>query len=451
MATGGTFRNPINSRADPTMVHYGDAYYLATTSGDRVRIWSAPSVTGLPGAEPVDVWVAPHPTDRSPLVWAPALWRLDGPNGSRWYIYFTWSETGVDNDHRMYVLESTGDDPIGPYTFLGRLADYGTYAIDGEPFVHDGQLYFTWSAPGRGHARGPNQIYAAVMTNPWTTTGDPIALPVEGGGCTEVREGPTFLYRNGRTFLTYSTCDTGKPDYQLWMISIGAGADPMIAGNWTQHPGPVFARNDDAGVFGPGHHFFFRSPDGSEDWIAYHGKNTVEYDYHWRTARIQPFTWNADGTPSFGSPLSLDEPIPLPAGDPGPGTQTINDATIGAEPNSVSYVGDWSTDTDCAYQCFGGDEHWSGNPGDTATFHFSGSRIALYSARDAGHGIAAISVDDGPETPVDLYGTPRVGQQLNYVSPPLTPGPHTLTVRVTGQRNDASSGTVISVDRADVW
>lgn len=441
-----TFRNPVNAGADPCVVCYGGRYYLTSTAGDRIRIWSASSVAELPVAEPVDVWVAPHPTDRSPLVWAPALWRLDGPDGPRWYVYFTWSETGADVDHRMYVLESAGDNPGGPYTFRGQIADYGAYAIDGEPFVHDGRPYFAWSSPGRGHERGPNQIYAAAMADPWTTTGEPVALPVDAGGCPEVREGPTFLYRNGRTFLTYSTCDTGKPDYQLWMISLREGRDPLVPGNWEQHPGPIFARNDPAGVFGPGHHFFFRSPDGSEDWISFHGKNTAEYSYRWRTARVQPFTWNADGTPNLGVPLSLDTPIPLPAGDPGPGTTSIDDA----DP-AVAYVGEWTVTSEHAAQCFGGAEHTSDRAGDTAIIRFAGTRIALYGICGPDRGIAAVSVDGGPETMVDLYGTPRVGQQQTYVSPPLAAGAHTLTLRVTGGCNTESGGTLVGVDRADVW
>jgi GH43 family beta-xylosidase len=34
-----------------------------------------------------------------------------------------------------------------------------------------------------------------------------------------------------------------------------------------------------------------------------------------RTTRVQRFTWNADGTPNFGTPLSLSTQITPPAGE----------------------------------------------------------------------------------------------------------------------------------------
>jgi hypothetical protein len=349
----------------------------------------------------------------------------------------------------MYVLESAGDDPTGPYSFKAKLADFGEYAIDGEPITHNGQQYFVWTGPGRGQG-GPAQLYIVRMSNPWTATGARVAIPADGG-CTEVREGPTPLYRNGRTFLTYSTCDTGKPDYQLWMKSIANGADPMVASNWVQHPGPIFSRNDSTGVWGPGHHSFFTSPDGTEDWIAYHGKNTSTYTYAFRTARVQKLNWNADGTPNLGSPLAAGATQNLPSGDPGAATYWINDTDVGTGQNQVEYAGNWSSGSGCGNQCFWGNDHWSGETNASATIRFTGTKVALLSVVDKGNGIAGISVDGGPEQRIDYYSSIRVGEQLNYVSPTLPAGPHTLKVRVTGDKNAASTSTVISLDRIEVY
>jgi GH43 family beta-xylosidase len=82
--------------------------------------------------------------------------------------------------------------------------------------------------------------------------------------------------------------------------------------SWIQHPVPVFERDDKARVFGPGHHGFFRAADGT-DWIVYHAKTVSAYTYRGRSTRVQPFTWNADGTPDFGRPLPLSKPISEPA------------------------------------------------------------------------------------------------------------------------------------------
>lgn len=241
-----TFRNPVNPSADPSLMFHNGRYYVATTRGDRIGIWSSPSLATLLVQPEQVVWRDSDPS-RNTQMWAPAFRQV----GGRWYIYYTASD-GVDANHRMYVIESEGDNPLGPYHFKAKIADFGEYAIDGEPITVNGQQYFVWTGPGRGQG-GPAQLYIARMSNPWTVTGGRVAIPA-AGGCSEVREGPTPIYGNGRVFLTYSSCDTGKPDYQLWMKSIANGADPMVAANWVQHPGPIFSRNDETGVWGPGHH-----------------------------------------------------------------------------------------------------------------------------------------------------------------------------------------------------
>ncbi|MGH8791890.1 MAG: glycoside hydrolase family 43 protein [Stackebrandtia sp.] len=444
----GEFRNPINGAADPTIVHHDGNYYLSTTQGDRLSVWKSPSLAGLLTAPRQDVWIESDPS-RNQQMWAPALHQFDSPEGPRWYLYYTASD-GVDENHRMYVLESEGDDPAGPYQFKARIADHGEYAIDGEPFMLNGKPYFVWTGPGRGMG-GPSQLYIQEMSDPWTTVGDRVAIPADGG-CPEVREGPTPLYGDGQTFLTYSTCDTGKPDYQLWMKSIADGANPMDPASWVQHAGPAFARDDAAGVWGPGHHFFFKSPDGTEDWIAYHGKNTGEYTYSFRTTRAQKIGWNDDGTPALGTPLAAGATQALPSGDPGPGTRAINDFDVGGDDFQVEYAGTWNSGSGCGVQCYQGDDHWSQEAGATATFTFTGTQIALFSVRDVGNGYATFSIDGGDESePVDFYSDIRVGEQPNYVSPVLEPGTHTLRVTVTGEKNSSASAAFVSVDRAEVY
>jgi GH43 family beta-xylosidase len=440
----GSMRNPVNPGPDPFMTYYEGRYYLTTTQGDRIRMWSAASAADLLRAAPTTVW---RPTDpsRNQHVWAPEFYHL----GEHWYLYYT-ADDGVDDHHRIYVAESAGDDPLGPYHFKAKLVapnHTGDFAIDPAIMQHDGRLYLAYSGINRYQHNGLN---IAPMSNPWTVSGDAVALNA-AGGCPEVREGPAFLYRNGRTWMTYSTCDTGKPDYQVWMMSLDASADPLRPGNWRQHQGAVFSRDDARGVFGPGHHGFFRSPDGTEDWIVYHAKTTSAYTYSDRTTRIQRIGWNTDGSPNLGRPLAKGATFDLPSGDPGPGSYWINDDGRSNGPGSIAYTGSWNSGPGCAAQCFWGDDHWSDRAGNTATWSFTGTRIALLSVRDTGNGYADISVDGGPATRVDLYDAIRKGEVLQYVSPPLPAGPHTLRVTVTGQHDASSGASFVSIDRAEVW
>jgi GH43 family beta-xylosidase len=302
-----TFTNPINPGPDPWMLYYEGNYYLTTTQGNCLRMWKAPTLAAIKTAPSVTVWTDDDPM-RSHGIWAPEFHFIDG----HWYLYYTaMAATRVDTTHRMHVLESEGSDPLGPYRYKGRLFDPDNdfYAIDGSVFQHpsDDRWYFLWAAhPG-------HRIRIARMKNPWTLEGGSVNIPAAGFGCEEVREGPVILKRNGRLFLTYSACDTGKPDYKLGMLIADETADVMNPDVWEQVPDPVFERNDPAGVFGPGHHGFFQSPDTTEDWIVYHGKTTSEYTYRGRTTRVQKFTWNAEGTPNFGKAHSLDTVLTEPS------------------------------------------------------------------------------------------------------------------------------------------
>jgi GH43 family beta-xylosidase len=307
-SSAGTLQNPINPGPDPWMLWHEGNYYLTTTQGDCIRIWKAPNLAALKTSQPVTVW-QDSDTSRSRGIWAPEFHFIS----NRWYLYYTaTSSDGADQNHRMHVLESSGADPLGPYAYKGRLINPTNdhYAIDGSVFQKpgDGSWYFLWAAQP-GHV-----ITIAHMANPWTLQGNGVVIPASGFGCAEVREGPLVLQRNGKLFLVYSACDTGKPDYKLGMLIAAETADLMEPGSWVQYPRPVFERSDINGVFGPGHNGFFRSPDGKEDWIVYHGKTNPEYTYRGRTTRAQKFTWNPDGTPDFGIPLPLDAVLREPSG-----------------------------------------------------------------------------------------------------------------------------------------
>ena len=111
-----------------------------------------------------------------------------------------------------------------------------------------------------------------------------------------------------------SHCAT--PEYKLGMLTYNGG-DPLNSSSWVKSATPVFQRNNAAGVYGPGHNGFFKSPDGTEDWIVYHATTNPNGNCDLnRSTRAQRFTWNADGTPNFGTPASLSTTLTAPSGEP---------------------------------------------------------------------------------------------------------------------------------------
>jgi hypothetical protein len=220
----------------------------------------------------------------------------------------------------MHVLESSGTDPLGPYTYKGRIFDPQNdgWAIDASILnMSDGALYVLFSA-----WVGPDQsLFIAPMSNPWTISGSRVLLSKPTydweRSLANVNEGPEVLQHDGKIFIIYSASACWGPDYRLGMLEYNGG-DVLSATSWVKHAQPVFERSDANSVYGPGHNGFFTSPDGKEHWIVYHANAaTSDGCTGERTTRVQKFTWNADGTPNFGTPLSLDTAIAAPAGERG--------------------------------------------------------------------------------------------------------------------------------------
>ncbi|HEX2080728.1 MAG TPA: glycoside hydrolase family 43 protein [Longimicrobium sp.] len=316
-----TFANPVAPGADPWVVREGGQYYLIQSLGRSINVSRSATLTGVAGGGQ-QVWAAPDTGWNSTNVWAPELHRV----GNRWYIYYAAGRAGPPFIHqRSGVLESVGDDPMGPYVDRGMLytgddqagGAPARWAIDFTIGRINGQLYGVWSGWQTDAAtdRTPQHLYVAPMSNPYTVSGNRVRIsspvePWEDGTELDLQEGPALLQRNGQTFIIYSTRESWLPDYRLGQLRL-TGADPLQPSSWTKS-GPVFASGE--GVVGVGHASFTTSPSGMEDWIVYHAKTSATPGWD-RVIRMQPFTWKADGSPDFGIPVASGRQIARPAGE----------------------------------------------------------------------------------------------------------------------------------------
>jgi GH43 family beta-xylosidase len=339
----GTLRNPLNAAAgaDPWLVYYeGNYYFSATTGSSSLVMRKSPTLAGLKMAGSQVIYTETEPS-RCCNMWAPEFFMLDGPDGPRWYYYYSAGTSDTLDNQRTHVLESAGTDPMGPYTYKGKVADptNDVWAIDGSLLQLNDELYFLFSS-----WTGDYQIiYIAPMSDPWTISGSRVELTRSEYDWEKhgpyVNEGPEALYHDDDTFIIYSASFCATPDYALGMLTYNGG-DPMDKASWEKSAEPVFQRSDANGVFGPGHNGFFKSPDGTEDWIVYHA-NDAESDVcdQGRTTRVQKIEWNEDGTPNFGEPLSLDTVIDAPSGDEGIDVyETVSFASVGMEGTLLRHV-----------------------------------------------------------------------------------------------------------------
>ncbi len=130
------------------------------------------------------------------------------------------------------------------------------------------------------------------------------------------------------------------------------------------------------------------------------------------------------------------------------GSTSINDNITGKGLNQFEYNKKWNYGSQS--NAYLEDNHWSSARGAYSKVRFNGTQIKLYGATSYNHGIAAVSIDNGRETFIDLYTAGRADNVLLYTSPVLGQGQHTLKVRVTGKKNRYSKGTNITVDRVNI-
>ncbi len=129
--------------------------------------------------------------------------------------------------------------------------------------------------------------------------------------------------------------------------------------------------------------------------------------------------------------------------------RTVNDNATVAGADQFVYSPDWGY-TATEWGAYSGDNHYTNTPDAYAQLYFTGSKVQLYGAKNNNQGIAAISIDDGPETMVDTYASSRLDQQLLFESKNLTNQGHVLRIRSTGQKSGSASNTYVSIDRADI-
>lgn len=150
---------------------------------------------------------------------------------------------------------------------------------------------------------------------------------------------------------------------------------------------------------------------------------------------------------SSGNLIEIDC-LEYQTGGAAPTMTIVNDNTLGAGANQFNYTGTWSSGPQTG--AFANDNHWSSVANAAVTISFTGTRIDLYGAIAPSHGLAAVSIDGGPETTVDYFATARADNRRVFQSPLLFEGNHTLRVRVTATRNPSSTANIVTIDRVAI-
>ncbi|MDD7885118.1 glycoside hydrolase family 43 protein [Flavivirga sp. 57AJ16] len=315
-----TFRNPIlDSGPDPWVFKNGEEYFVTFTTGYNITLRRTSKMSDLKNGAQKVIWTPPASGFNSKEIWAPELHKIDG----KWYVYYAASDGNNDN-HKMWVLENTSNDPFqGTWEDKGELLlPDNKWAIDGSPFELNGEYYFIWSG-WEGNTNVQQNVYIAKMQDPLTVVGERVCLikPTDSWETNNVfptvTEGPQFLKKDDKLFIFYSAGGCWTDGYSIGLIWTDEHSDLLNPDLWERaNNNPLFVSNTLGNAFGPGHNSFFKSLDGTEDWILYHANPLANQGCgNSRTVRMQKMTWENNGFPVLGIPESLNKDLLKPSGE----------------------------------------------------------------------------------------------------------------------------------------
>jgi GH43 family beta-xylosidase len=179
-----------------------------------------------------------------------------------------------------------------------------------------------------GDTNGQQNIYIAKMKNPLEIDGDRVLIssPTHGWEThgalhddvnpaqVNVNEGPQFLTHNDKIFIVFSASGCWTDFYALGLLAFNSGNNLLDPSAWKKSEEPIFQQSAKNGVYAPGHNSFFKSPDGKEDWILYHANsNPGEGCGNKRSPRMQKISWDANGFPVLGEPVSEQTILNIPS------------------------------------------------------------------------------------------------------------------------------------------
>lgn len=327
------FTNPLFSYGpDPWAYFHDSCYYYMHTLQDSLVLWKTEDITEMQNASNKTIWIPTDPS-RSKNLWAPEIHHIN----DRWYVYYAADDGNTDN-HQLYVIENTNKDPFeGEWVMKGRIStdEDNNWAIDGSLFTHNGELYMVWSGWQTRRVKEETQcIYIARMENPWTLGSERVLISKpelewekhwinEKGWTPEYRihvnEGPQPLKspKGKYIHLAYSASGVWTPYYALGLLTADADSNLLDPKSWLKSDKPVFKQSPENGVYGSGHNSFFKSPDGTEDYILYHARNT-EVDPpgkgDTRSPRAQKIEWDEKDYPIMGVPFPISKKLRKPSG-----------------------------------------------------------------------------------------------------------------------------------------
>jgi len=306
------------------------------------------------------------------------------------------------------------DTPDGDYTYVGSFNPLGYMSRDCTLFVDDANGYFLSAANNNA------DLHLYKLTSDYLSV-DYLVTKIWVGLS---REAPCLFKRNGVYFIVSSGCTGWTPNQAKY------GYASNLAGPWSS----LYDLGNST-TYSSQSHYVLTLQGSLETSYLYMGDRWARAwsDYTDRSRYIWlplEFTSDTSMVMNWYEAISIDTETGQIA--------SSNESMVGwvkvddDDPN-VTYSAGWGT----YYGNPGylGTEHYSEVNDSEATYSFTSTNARYYGFLRDDLGIAEIYVDGVPQTTIDCYSRNASYDVLLYETDTLSYGPHTLKVRVTGDKH----------------
>lgn len=129
----------------------------------------------------------------------------------------------------------------------------------------------------------------------------------------------------------------------------------------------------------------------------------------------------------------------------GPGVTVVEDNAAG-----IAYSGSWSTSVPSGTGYSGNNGHFTTTAGSDVQYTFNGTNVVWSGVKGPDHGTADVYIDGALDNSVDLYAANRFVNTEIFSKVGLANGPHTIRIVARSDKNSASTGHYVEVDRFNV-
>lgn len=292
----------------------GTFYFCGQIPGDTIAIYASDNLMTLPKGETKIICTATGLGRRH--FYSPELHKIDG----KWYIYFE-SDRGNTDDHQIYVLENTADNPMdGDWILRGPIvtSDDWNFGIHPTIFQNGGRMYMLWSGWQKQRVESETQcIFIAEMENPWTLKSDRVLISspdyewerqwINPDGTRSAY--PIFVNENPEVMLSpdgqkiviaYSASGIWTVYNTLGILHAPTSANILQSSSWTKVAEPQIIQ-DAPDVYGISNICYITDSKSGKHYVLYQAKHDEDKEHSINDVRIKEISWDSNNLPVFNT------------------------------------------------------------------------------------------------------------------------------------------------------